>query len=146
MNQKAIILIADDDEDDCFLVQSALEACCLVNPTVFVSNGLDLLDYLRKDEEQPVGLILLDLNMPRMDGREALKVLKSDVQLRKIPVVVLTTSKAQRDVDECYELGANCYIAKPDSFEIFNDTISTLVKFWINLSQLPIVRKLRIDD
>lgn len=141
MNQKAIILIADDDEDDRFLVQSALEECSLANPTVFVNNGLDLLDYLRKDEEQPVGLILLDLNMPRMDGRQTLKVLKSDAQLRRIPVVILTTSKSQRDIEECYELGANCYIAKPDSFEIFNDTIFTLVKFWINLSQLPIVHQ-----
>lgn len=140
MNKDATILIADDDEDDRFLVQSVLEECCLANPTVFVSNGIDLLDYLRKEEEKPVGLILLDLNMPRMDGREILKVLKSDAHLRKIPVVILTTSKAQRDVEECYELGANCYIAKPNSFEVFNDTISTLVKFWIRFSQLPVFR------
>lgn len=141
MNKKATILIADDDDDDCFLMQSALSECGISNPTAFVKDGISLLNYLRQNNDVSVGLILLDLNMPRMDGREALKILKSEAQLRKIPVVVLTTSKAQEDIEYCYALGANCYIVKPASFDAFNDTISTLIKFWIDLSKLPVIQE-----
>ncbi len=139
MNKKAIILIADDDDDDRFLIQSALDDYGLSNPIAFVKDGLALLDYLHQNNDATVGLILLDLNMPRMNGREVLKILKSEAKLRKIPVVVLTTSKAQQDIEDCYALGANCYIVKPTSFDIFNETIFTLLKFWVDLSQLPVV-------
>ncbi|MFN3378960.1 response regulator [Runella zeae] len=139
MNRNATILIADDDDDDRYLLQSVLDDCNLLNPTVFVGDGLELLEYIRTDNnDASVGLIILDLNMPRMDGREVLKVLKTEPKLRKIPVVVLTTSKSEKDVNQCYALGANCYISKPSSFDVFNDTILTLVKFWINLTHLPI--------
>ena len=138
MNTKATILIADDDEDDLFLVHAALQECENTNPTACVSDGLEVLDYLRRaSDDQPVGLVLLDLNMPRMNGREVLKIIKSDKELRKTPVVVLTTSKSQHDIDACYDLGANSYIVKPASFEVFNETIATLVKYWIDLAQLP---------
>lgn len=141
MNKKATILIADDDDDDRFLMQSALSDYGISNPTAFVKDGISLLNYLRQNHDASVGLILLDLNMPRMDGREALKILKSEARLRKIPVVVMTTSKAQEDIEDCYSLGANCYIVKPASFDAFNDTIATLIKFWIDLSQLPVMQK-----
>lgn len=140
MNKQATIVIADDDADDRFLLQSVFEESGLPNPTVYVKDGLELIEYIRRsNHDYSVGLILLDLNMPRMDGREVLKILKSEPQLRKIPVVVLTTSKAEQDINDCYDLGANCYIAKPASFEVFNDTIATLIKFWVNLTQLPVV-------
>ncbi|MEI7586384.1 response regulator [Runella sp.] len=141
MNKKATILIADDDDDDRFLMQSALSDYGISNPTAFVKDGISLLNYLRQNHDAWVGLILLDLNMPRMDGREALKILKSEAKLRKIPVVVMTTSKAQEDIEDCYALGANCYIVKPASFDAFNETIATLIKFWIDLSQLPVMQK-----
>ncbi|WP_428653135.1 response regulator [Runella sp.] len=140
MNKQATILIADDDADDRFLLQSVFDDCGLVNPTVYVKDGIELIEYIRRsNNEYLVGLILLDLNMPKMDGREVLKILKSEPHLRKIPVVVLTTSKAEQDINDCYDLGANCYIAKPSSFDVFNDTITTLIKFWIKLTQLPVV-------
>ncbi|MEZ4900976.1 MAG: response regulator [Spirosomataceae bacterium] len=139
MNKIASILIADDDDDDCFLVQSALEECGITNPTIFVKDGRALLDYLKQNDATMVGLILLDLNMPCMDGREVLRSLKSDEKLRKIPVVILTTSRASQDIEECYAIGANCYVVKPASYSVFNDTIATLVKFWIELSQLPVI-------
>jgi len=141
MNKKATILIADDDDDDRFLMQSALADYGISNPTAFVKDGLALLNYLSQNNQATVGLILLDLNMPRMDGREVLKILKSEAKLRKIPVIVMTTSKSPEDIEDCYDLGANCYIVKPSSFDAFNDTIFTLVKFWIDLSQLPIIQE-----
>lgn len=141
MNKLATILIADDDEDDIFLMQSALSEYGISNPTAIFNDGMALLDYLRQPKEAKVGLILLDLNMPRMDGRETLKILKSEAKLRKIPVVVMTTSKSQEDIEDCYSLGANCYIVKPASFDAFNDTIFTLVKFWIDLSKLPVIQE-----
>lgn len=140
MNKQATILIADDDADDRFLLQSVFDECGMTNPTVYVKDGLELIEYIRHSNNgYLVGLILLDLNMPRMDGREVLKILKSEPHLRKIPVVVLTTSKAEKDINDCYDLGANCYIAKPSSFDVFNDTITTLIKFWVKLTQLPVV-------
>lgn len=141
MNKKVTILIADDDDDDCFLMQSALDEYGISNPTTFVKDGLALLNYLRQNNQTTVGLILLDLNMPRMDGREVLKILKSETKFRKIPVVVMTTSQAREDIEDCYTLGANCYIVKPSSFDAFNDTIFTLIKFWIDLSQLPVIQE-----
>lgn len=141
MNKKVTILIADDDDDDRFLMQSALDEYGISNPTTFVKDGLALLNYLHQNNQTTVGLILLDLNMPRMDGREVLKILKSETKFRKIPVVVMTTSQAREDIEDCYTLGANCYIVKPSSFDAFNDTIFTLIKFWIDLSQLPVIQE-----
>jgi len=141
MNKKVTILIADDDDDDRFLMQSALDEYGISNPTTFVKDRLALLNYLHQNNQTTVGLILLDLNMPRMDGREVLKILKSETKFRKIPVVVMTTSQAREDIEDCYTLGANCYIVKPSSFDAFNDTIFTLIKFWIDLSQLPVIQE-----
>jgi len=139
MNKNAIILIADDDPDDCYLVKSAFEECKINNPLAFAQNGLEALDYLKlpQIDEKHVGLIILDLNMPKMDGRETLKRLKSDPKWQRIPVIVMTTSQAPEDIYQCYGLGANCYITKPSSFDELADTIATMGKFWLRVALLP---------
>jgi CheY-like chemotaxis protein len=107
-----------------------------------VENGEELLQYLRREGEYRMApgrpdLILLDLNMPRMDGREALREIKTDPELRRIPVVVLTTSEAERDVLESYNLGVNAFVTKPVSFEDFADAMEALGEFWFDFVKLP---------
>ena len=139
-----IILMADDDADDRLLAKDALHECKITNALHFVENGEELLDYLRQegkyaslvDTPRP-GLILLDLNMPRKDGREALQEIKADPKLRSIPVVVLTTSKADTDISRIYELGANSFITKPVSFDALIKVMSDLVHYWFELVELP---------
>jgi len=139
MNKAITILICDDDEDDVYLLRSVMEECEIKNPIVYAKNGLEALEKLRSpDLQNKIGLVLLDLNMPKMDGREVLKAVKSDGLLRRIPVVILTTSSASEDIEKCYSIGANCYITKPASYENFNDTVKTLLKFWTELSRLPV--------
>jgi CheY-like chemotaxis protein len=138
------ILMADDDADDRRLTQEAFEEGRLINDVRFVENGEQLLDYLRRqgpyappaDAPRP-GLILLDLNMPRKDGRTVLKELKTDPELRQIPVVVLTTSKADEDIYKSYDLGVNSYIVKPVTFEALVDILQTLEKYWFEIVELP---------
>jgi CheY-like chemotaxis protein len=138
------ILMADDDADDRQLTLDALEESRLANDLRFVENGEELLDYLRHKgkyadlESFPrPGLILLDLNMPRMDGRTALKEMKADPELRQIPVTVLTTSKADEDIFRSYDLGVNSYIVKPVTFEALVDILQTLEKYWFEIVELP---------
>ena len=138
------ILMADDDADDRRLTQEALEEGRLINDVRFVENGEELMDYLHRrgqfappaDTPRP-GLILLDLNMPRKDGRTVLKEIKSDPELRRIPVVVLTTSKADEDIYRSYDLGVNSYIVKPVTFEALVDILQTLEKYWFEIVELP---------
>ncbi len=145
IDQKAItILYADDDAEDQLLVEEALEESHLANRLHFVNDGEDLMEYLHrvgkyehlKGQPQP-GLILLDLNMPRKDGREALKEIKADPLLRRIPVVVLTTSKAEEDIYRSYDLGVSGFIVKPVTFESLIDIIQTLGKYWFQIVELP---------
>jgi CheY-like chemotaxis protein len=117
------ILVADDDPEDCLLIKEAVKEGLLLNGLRFVEDGEELMDYLRHEggykspsSSPRPGIILLDLNMPRKDGREALKEIKSDPDLKGIPVVVLTTSKAEEDILRSYNLGANSYITKPVTF------------------------------
>lgn len=138
------ILMADDDADDRRLTQEAFEEGRLINDVRFVENGEQLLDYLRRTgayappaEAPRPGLILLDLNMPRKDGRTVLKELKSDPELRQIPVCVLTTSKADEDIYKSYDLGVNSYIVKPVTFEALVDILQTLEKYWFEIVELP---------
>lgn len=141
MNRNASILICDDDEDDLYLVKSIFNDTKFSNQTVYLKDGAELLEYLQNQKKDTsVGLILLDLNMPKIDGREALKIIKSNLEFRRIPVIILTTSNAPQDIEKCYELGANCFITKPSSYEGLNDAIKTLSKFWLELSYLPIKR------
>lgn len=147
MNRAAMpitILMADDDADDRRLTQEAFEEGRLINDVRFVEHGEELIDYLRKQgkyappaEAPRPGLILLDLNMPRKDGRTVLKELKGDPELRQIPVVVLTTSKADEDIYKSYDLGVNSYIVKPVTFEALVDILQTLEKYWFEIVELP---------
>lgn len=138
------ILMADDDPDDRLLTADALKEARLINDIRFVENGEELLEYLGRtgkfappaDAPRP-GLILLDLNMPRKDGRTVLKELKQDADLRTIPVVVLTTSKDDEDVYRSYDLGVNSYIVKPVTFEALVDILQTLEKYWFEIVELP---------
>jgi len=137
------LLRADDDMDDQMLAREALAEARLVNSLYFVEDGEELLDYLHnrgKYAEQPSprpGLILLDLNMPKKDGRQALKEIKEDADLRRIPIVVLTTSDAEEDIFRTYELGVNSYIKKPVTFEGLVEVMKSLRKYWFEIVQLP---------
>lgn len=138
------ILLADDDEDDRLLATEALNEARLANQVLSVEDGEELMDYLlrRGRYAEPgaaprPGLILLDLNMPRKDGREALKEIKADPELRQIPVVVLTTSKAEEDILRTYDLGVNSFITKPVSFEGLVDVMRTLAMYWFKIVRLP---------
>jgi CheY-like chemotaxis protein len=140
-----VILMADDDADDRLLAKDALTECRLANDLHFVEDGEELLDYLQRrgkytalaDSPRP-GLILLDLNMPKKDGREALKEIRANPDLRKIPVVVLTTSKADTDIGKIYELGANSFISKPVSFDSLVDVMKILGRYWFEIVELPV--------
>ena len=138
------ILMADDDPDDRLMTQEAFRDCRLNNPLRFAEDGEELMDYLHRRgrygdaSAYPMpGLILLDLNMPRKDGREALREIKADPQLRHIPVVVLTTSKAEEDVVRAYHDGVNSFITKPVTFEGLIDVVCTLGKYWLHIVDLP---------
>ena len=138
------ILMADDDPEDRMLAEEALEEARLANEMHFVEDGEELMDYLNRrgkytalrDSSLP-GLILLDLNMPRKDGREALREIKADSELRRIPIVVLTTSRAEEDIYRTYELGVSSFITKPVTFEGLVDLMKILSKYWFEIVQLP---------
>lgn len=138
------ILCAEDDEDDRILLKEALEESKLAGRIHFVSNGEELADYLyrRGKYAECAGiplpsLILLDLNMPRKDGREVLVEIKVDPVLRRIPVIVLTSSKAEDDVITSYDMGVSGYIAKPQVFESLVEVMKTLGKYWLETVELP---------
>jgi CheY-like chemotaxis protein len=139
------ILLADDDDDDCMLAQEALTESSLAVKLHVVNDGEDLMDYLyhrgkyTSDITFPrPRLILLDLNMPKKDGREALKEIKSDTQLRQIPVIVMTTSKAQEDIHNSYSLGANSFIIKPTDFTDLVSVMRGIGKYWFDIVELPL--------
>ena len=138
------ILMADDDEDDRILTQDALEESRVRNTLYCVEDGVELLEYLKREGKyaDPTtsprpGLILLDLNMPRKDGREALKEIKADAELRNIPVVILTTSGQEEDKIKGYNLGAASFITKPVNFEGLVELMKALGKYWIEFVELP---------
>ena len=138
------ILMADDDPDDRLLASKALHEYRLKNGIRFVEDGEELMDYLfhRGKYADPAssprpGLILLDLNMPRKDGREALAEIKADPELHRIPVVVLTTSKAEEDIVRAYDLGVNSYITKPVTFQGLAEIMKTLSIYWFEIVKLP---------
>lgn len=144
------ILMADDDEDDRILAAEALKESRVINNFICVEDGEELLAYLRHQgryadtEKYPnPSLILLDLNMPRLDGREALAQIKADPNLRGIPVVILTTSAAEDDMMKGYELGAASFITKPVTFEQLVDLMKTLGRYWIEFVDLPYKEKTR---
>jgi two-component system response regulator len=139
------ILMADDDPEDRMMTQEAFEESRLANDLRFVENGVELMDYLHRRGKfaEPgaaprPGLILLDLNMPKKDGREALQEIKSDPKLKNIRVVVMTTSKAEEDILRTYDLGAASYVTKPVTFSALVDVIQTLGKYWLEIVELPV--------
>ncbi|OUR64282.1 two-component system response regulator [Methylophaga sp. 42_25_T18] len=143
--QSAITIhMCDDDPDDQLLVTDALLEARLANPIDFTSNGRELLQYLNREGKyeklkgEPLpGLILLDLNMPIMDGREVLQILKNDDKFKSIPIVVLTTSKAEEDVARSYGMGVNSFVIKPVSFENLVEMIQSLTDYWFHVVHLP---------
>lgn len=138
-----VILMADDDPDDRILAKEALTENRLANDLYFVEDGEELLDFLHqrgkfnKENAPRPGLILLDLNMPKMDGREALREIKSNESFRKIPVIVLTTSKAEEDILRTYELGVNSFISKPVTFDELVEVTRQIGRYWFGIVELP---------
>jgi len=144
VSDSVTIVMADDDLDDQLLVADAFEEARLENRLDFVENGEELLAYLRRQGKyahllgEPLpGLILLDLNMPRMDGRQALMEIRADDQLRRIPVVLLTTSEADGDMAQGYDLGANSYVVKPVNFEDLVRAVREITSYWLSIVTLP---------
>ncbi len=138
------IVVADDDADDRMMIRDAFEESKLGNPIDFVEDGMDLMEYLKREGKysslagQPYpGFILLDLNMPRKDGRTALKEIKESAELHRIPIVILTTSKAEEDIIKTYNLGVNSFICKPVSFDKLVDIVKTVGHYWIQIVALP---------
>jgi CheY-like chemotaxis protein len=138
------ILIADDDEEDCLLLNEAFTENRIANTLHFVHDGEELMNYLNRlgryadpNHSPRPGLILLDLNMPKKDGREALRDIKNDPALRQIPVVVLTTSQADEDIYHSYDLGANSFISKPVTFNALVALLKNLGKYWFEIVELP---------
>lgn len=140
------ILLVEDSPTDVMLTREAMEQYKVLNPLDIIDDGVDAMDYLKgrgkyagREPTRP-GLIILDLNLPRMSGREVLFELKQDPELRNVPVVVLTTSKSEEDVMKSYCLHANCFITKPVDFSKFIDVVRSINEFWFGVVTLPPVR------
>ena len=135
------ILLVEDNPGDVRLTQEALKEAKVLNNLFVVSDGVEALDFLRREGKYANAIrpdiILLDLNLPRKDGREVLSEVKSDPHLRRIPVVILTTSKAEEDVVRTYDLHANCYITKPVDIEQFILVVKSVEEFWFTIVKLP---------
>ena len=135
-----VVLVADDDHDDQLLALDAFSASARNADLRFVSNGEELLEYLTHTgrytapgQAPTPALVLLDLNMPRMDGREALKRIKATESLRRIPIVIMTSSEAEEDVVRSYDLGANSYLLKPSTFDGLVETIRSVSNYWLTV-------------
>ena len=144
MNESQTMLIVEDNDDDYFATMRAFGKASFANPVRRCTNGDQALDYLLQrgefygpDAAPRPGIILLDLNLPGADGRDVLRAIKENPDLRKIPVIVLTTSHSDLDIDECYAVGTNSYVQKPVDFERFVQAIARLSDYWINVSILP---------
>ena len=142
------ILVADDDPDDRQLTKEAFEEAKLANDLRFVEDGVELLDYLFQrgkfsdPETSPrPSIILLDLNMPRKDGRQALAELKAEPRFKAIRVIIMTTSKAEEDILRTYDLSAASYIMKPVTFDSLVDVVKTIGKYWLEIVELPDVQR-----
>lgn len=144
VSKPVVILLADDDEDDVVLIQDSFRKTKLINDLRVVEDGLELMDYLQRrgrfcdpDLAPRPDLILLDLNMPRMDGREALREIKADPALKDIPIIILTTSKTHEDIYHSYLDGANCFITKPVTFQSMCEVVTKLGEYWFQIVKLP---------
>lgn len=140
--EKVFILIAEDDADDRFLLNAAFEENGFDDLLQFVENGVELIDFLHRLEVEGnttsmPRFILLDLNMPKKDGREVLKEIKQNQFLKQIPVIIFSTTNNEQEMKRCYELGANSYITKPNSFENLIKTVAAVRSYWINTASCP---------
>jgi len=139
--QEIHILLVDDNEGDVLLTKEALEEAKIVNRISVAYDGMQALRFLKKEppftEQEAPDLILLDINLPRMDGTEVLGIIKSDPELKRIPVIMLTTSSSEKDIITSYNNYANCYITKPVDLERFMDVVRTIEDFWISIVKLP---------
>lgn len=141
MIQPIDILLVEDNLADARLTEIGLREAKVANRLFIVRDGVEAMEYLRSqppfEEAARPDLILLDLNLPRMDGREVLREIKNDPKLRRIPVIVLTTSTAEQDILESYDLHANCYVSKPIDFDRFLSVVRQIDQFWLSLVALP---------
>jgi len=137
----AHILLIEDNPGDILLTKEAFNECSVIHKIDYVNDGIEAIKYLRKQEKYKDActpdLILLDLNLPKKDGREVLEEIKNDGVLKSIPVIILSTSKNETDIHRTYELKANCYISKPVELDHFFDIILELERFWLNTVKLP---------
>ena len=137
--QQIHILLVDDNEGDILLTKEALDDARIINKISIASDGVEAIRFLRKRAkslEMP-DLILLDINLPKMDGTEVLGIIKNDPELKRIPVIMLTTSSAEKDILASYNNYANCYITKPVDLDRFMDVVRTIEDFWISIVKLP---------
>ena len=137
--QQIHILLVDDNEGDILLTREALDDAQIINKISIAYDGVEALRFLRKQvggANMP-DLILLDINLPRMDGTELLGIIKTDPDLKRIPVIMLTTSSAEKDILASYDNHANCYITKPVDLDRFMDVVRTIEDFWISIVKLP---------
>jgi len=138
------ILLVEDSADDYEATLRAFKKANLHNPVVWCSSGREAIDFLKgegafkgnTDKEKP-GLVLLDLNMPGLDGRKTLQLIKENDKLKRIPIIILTTSSDERDVEVCYQLGANTYVQKPVSFDGLIEAIKRIKEYWFEIALLP---------
>ena len=145
VTQLQTVLVVDDNEDDYTAIQRSFRKVQLPNPLFWCRSGQEALDYLKregkfKDEATPhemPGLILLDLNMPGIDGHQVLQIIKTDDELKKIPVIILTTSGNERDINDSFDEGANSYVQKPIGFDELLKAVKTLKEYWFEVSLLP---------
>jgi two-component system, response regulator len=144
LTKSQCILLVEDNQDDYEATSRAFKKANLCNPIVWCKSGREALDYLKKQgayKDEPKGtrpgLVLLDLNMPGMDGRKTLEVIKQDDTLKQIPVIILTTSSDERDIQGCYQTGANTYVQKPVSFDGLIEAIKRLKAYWFEIALLP---------
>src|ERR1700755_554672 len=139
--QQIHILLVDDNEGDILLTREALDDARIINKISIAYDGVEAISFLRKDPpyrgtDMP-DLILLDINLPKMDGTEVLSIIKNDPELKRIPVIMLTTSSAEKDILASYDNHANCYITKPVDLDRFMDVVRTIEDFWISIVKLP---------
>lgn len=137
------ILIAEDDADDRYLIKAAFKEKGYSDKIEFVENGIELITYLDNVESKSTnikefpGFILLDLNMPKKDGREVLKEIKQHPIYKKIPVIIFSTTKSEIEIKHCYELGANTYIVKPSSFDLLLKVVQQIRNYWFEIASIP---------
>jgi CheY-like chemotaxis protein len=145
MKQKDFILVAEDDQDDQQLLQNVFTEKQYAVPLQFVANGIELIQFLdgvnhHQQASKFPNFILLDLNMPKMDGRQVLQTLKQHPAYKKIPVVVFSTTENEAEINRCYELGANTYVVKPSSYSSLLQTVEVINNYWLKIAATPITQ------